>query len=217
MANGDRLLEELAVKLAPLVQRAGVDVLLQDLKFIQQTVIHVRQSKTQIKLYDAFQKYVKETGNNNFFFAYQNLFPVCNHPACLLEKQSHHTNQNDKLRETDELDEEVDAQATISDDASAMDDKSDHWWQDVFSKNPNFADIKNGAKVLVLLHILAHADIIGKILCDVALLCKCWHNILNTHLLLEVIRFCYFLRVFKRWTFSRRFCRRKIGHPTRPP
>jgi hypothetical protein len=162
MANGDRLLKELAAKLIPLINRAGSDVLLQDLKFIQQTVIHVRQSKTQIKLYRAFQKYKEEIGNNNFFFAYQNLSPVNNHPACLLEKQIHQINQDDKLRETDELDEEVDAQATICDDTSAMDDKSDHWWHDVFSKSPNFADIKNGAKVLVLLHILAHADIIGK-------------------------------------------------------
>jgi len=163
MTRGDRLLKELALKLSPLISRAGSDVLVQDLNFIQQAVIHVRQTKLQVKLQKAFQRFREETANNKFFFAYKNLSPVNNHPGCLLEKPI----QRVKEGEIDEPDAEADDSdndALISNahDVSSHDKKDDQWWQDVFSKSSNFASIKNGNKAVVLLHILAHAEMIGK-------------------------------------------------------
>ncbi len=38
----------------------------------------------------------------------------------------------------------------------------DKWWAKVFRKNPLMGDIENGGKVVLLLHILAHADMIGE-------------------------------------------------------
>lgn len=55
-----------------------------DLPPIQQAVIHVRQSKTQMKLYRAFKTYQAQSDNNNFLDQYSKLFPVNNHPGTLL-------------------------------------------------------------------------------------------------------------------------------------
>ncbi len=38
----------------------------------------------------------------------------------------------------------------------------DKWWAKVFRKNPLMGDIENGGKVVLLLQILAHADMIGE-------------------------------------------------------
>jgi hypothetical protein len=141
MGTGDKLLKELALKLSPIINRVGSDVLLHDLNFIQQTVIHVRQTKTQLKLFREFQKKQKDNKRkNNFLSSYSKLSPMYNHPACLLEDRS-----RQKRPESAELHKEP-----------------DNWWQALYEQTPDFDNIENGAKVIVLLNILAHAETIGK-------------------------------------------------------
>ena len=42
-------------------------MLAKDLPFLQETIIQVRQSKPQAKLYSDFRKYQRESGNKSFF------------------------------------------------------------------------------------------------------------------------------------------------------
>jgi len=70
--------------LANFVHRRDADVLRKDLPFLQETIIHVRQSKAQVKLYREFRKYQREHNSKNFFKQYHALRPVSNHPACLI-------------------------------------------------------------------------------------------------------------------------------------
>ena len=77
-------MHEVYNKLKPHVQRFDSSVLAKDLKFLQQTVIHVRQTKIQLKLYRAYEKYAKARGTTNFLERYIKMFPVNNHPGCLL-------------------------------------------------------------------------------------------------------------------------------------
>jgi len=70
--------------LSPYVQRKDASVLRKDLPSMQQVVLHVRQSKTQARLYRAFQAYRKRRGITNFFKIYQMQRPLHNHPGTLL-------------------------------------------------------------------------------------------------------------------------------------
>ena len=82
---GDKMLRELFEKLNPFVQRLDSSVLEEDLPPMQQAVLHVRQTRAQVKLYRAFKKYQATlASSNNFLDQYQKLFPVNNHPGCLL-------------------------------------------------------------------------------------------------------------------------------------
>ena len=38
---------------------------------------------------------------------------------------------------------------------------SESWWEQVFQRNPDMGDVLNGGKIVLLLQILAHADLIG--------------------------------------------------------
>lgn len=70
--------------LAPYVQRKDATVLRKDLPPMQQVVLHVRQTKAQVHLYRAFQRYKKRNNVNNFFTSYQMIRPLHNHPSTLL-------------------------------------------------------------------------------------------------------------------------------------
>jgi len=65
---------------------------------MQQAVIHVRQTKAQVKLYRAFKKYQQNSSNNNFLEQYNKLFPVNNHPGALLFRRSSASNRVTKLQ-----------------------------------------------------------------------------------------------------------------------
>jgi len=80
----EQVSKELHGILAEFVHRRDADVLAKDLPFLQETIIHVRQSKAQVKLYREFRKYQRETDNRSFFKQYHALRPVSNHPACLI-------------------------------------------------------------------------------------------------------------------------------------
>ena len=88
---------ELHRVLSGFVHRRDADVLRKDLPFLQETIIHVRQSKAQIKLFREFRKYQHEMDSKNFFKQYHALRPVTNHPACLItpEKVRPSSPQND--------------------------------------------------------------------------------------------------------------------------
>lgn len=64
--------------------RRDAGVLSKDLPFLQETIIHVRNSMAQTKLYREFRKYQREMNSKNFFKQYHALRPVSNHPAVLI-------------------------------------------------------------------------------------------------------------------------------------
>jgi len=66
------------------VHRRDSNILAKDLPFLQESIIHVRQSMVQTKLYREFRKYQRETDNKGFFKQYHALRPVSNHPAVLI-------------------------------------------------------------------------------------------------------------------------------------
>lgn len=70
--------------LAPYVQRKDATTLRKDLPPMQQVILHVRQSKTQSRLYSAFASYKKRAGITNFFRSFQMVRPLHNHPGTLL-------------------------------------------------------------------------------------------------------------------------------------
>ena len=177
-----------------------------DLKFIQQAVIHVRPSKMQLRLYRAFKKYSKQKGVTNFFNLYNNLFPVSNHPGCLVTpKLNGHTvnnttnkststadtkgmksydptisqpcgksaqcaphPENDIINLLDDSDEEDDFfNASINEcekkasTSSSGKPNKEAWWANIFKKYPTMSNLTNGGKIVLLIQILAHADMIG--------------------------------------------------------
>ena len=75
---------ELQGILSEFIHRRDDAVLRKDLPFLQTAIIHVRQSKVQVKLYQDFRKYQKRSGDLGFFKQYHALRPVSNHPACLI-------------------------------------------------------------------------------------------------------------------------------------
>lgn len=82
--NQEEASSELHRVLSEFIHRRDADVLRKDLPFLQETIIHVRQSKAQIKLFREFRKYQHEMDSKNFFKQYHALRPVTNHPACLI-------------------------------------------------------------------------------------------------------------------------------------
>ena len=97
----DVAMAELQRKLSSVVERKGASVLAGDLPFMQQVVLHVRQSKLQVKLYRAFkQKQKRSMTGNNFFDQYHNLRPVNNHPATLLFRRENSREDRNKPRLT---------------------------------------------------------------------------------------------------------------------
>jgi SNF2 family DNA or RNA helicase len=93
---GEQLLRELFDTLSPYIQRLDSSVLKRELPHIQQAVIHVRQTKAQMKLYRAFKKFQKNSTSNNFLEQYSKLFPVNNHPGALLFRGSGSSNRQAK-------------------------------------------------------------------------------------------------------------------------
>jgi len=143
--SGEILVQEIWDTLAPFVQRLDSSVLAKDLPHMQQVVIHVRQSKIQAKLYRAFQNYQRKAETNNFFDRYSKLFPVNNHPGCLL------------LRSTPS---ENSIQDSHSDEPTS--EVTEKWWEKVYKKNTKkISEINSGGKVVLLLQIVAHSNFIG--------------------------------------------------------
>ena len=90
----EKVTRELHGILEAFVHRRDADVLKKDLPFLQETIIHVRQSKVQAKLYREFRKYQHIMDNKNFFKQYHALRPVSNHPACLISQEDFRSRPN---------------------------------------------------------------------------------------------------------------------------
>lgn len=84
------------------VHRRDQSILAKDLPPLQQTIIHVRQSKAQIKLYREFRRYQRESGDKGFFKQYHALRPVANHPAVLFASKETDTKTNSPSVKSDE-------------------------------------------------------------------------------------------------------------------
>ena len=82
--NSNQASRKLYHFLSPHVHRKDAKVLRKDLPPMQQCVLHIRQSKTQMHLYRAFKAYQKASGENNFFKCYQMTRTLTNHPGTLL-------------------------------------------------------------------------------------------------------------------------------------
>jgi len=173
--QGEALLRELYNKLTPFVQRLDSTVLQKDLKFVQQAVIHVRPTKIQLKLYQAFKKYARKNDITSFLDRYGKLFPVNNHPGCLLERvaDNQNSNQNSDVEQSKDVFPQnnnpnnaicildSDNEEDFSDSNQALISSERKWWNDVYKKYPNMADVEYGGKISLLLQILAHSDLIG--------------------------------------------------------
>lgn len=139
---------ELNCCLAPYMHRLSVAVLAKDLPPLSQAVLHVRPSRLQSNLYRRFSRLQKkDEGLKNFFRAYTELRPITNHPYCLLVPGR--TQQPKKAADPD----------TESSAASS-------WWKKSLesagmTENGDLG-IESGYKVVLLLHILAYAELLGE-------------------------------------------------------
>ncbi len=86
---GDKMLRELFEKLNPFVQRLDSSVLEQDLPHMQQAVLYIKQTKAQVKLFRAFQKYQKKSkssaNSKSFLEMYQKLVRFATNIVSLLD------------------------------------------------------------------------------------------------------------------------------------
>lgn len=143
------MLKEIFETISSSIHRLDSSILEKDLPPMQQAVIHVRQSKVQISLYRAFNKHQESTGNKNFLDHYSQLFPVNNHPATLLMRPPVSNKNN------------VQEGAEDEGENNFKRDNDNKWWERTKEKYPKFSHITSGNKIVLLLQILAHADLIG--------------------------------------------------------
>jgi len=94
--------KKMQVILDEFVHRRDSSILAKDLPPLQQTIIHVRQSKAQIKLYREFRRYQRESGDKGFFKQYHALRPVSNHPAVLFASKDTDSKANSPTGKSDE-------------------------------------------------------------------------------------------------------------------
>lgn len=131
---------ELHELLLPHVHRVGAVDMSKDLPPIQQVVLHTRQSRWQSRLYQAYKRQQNDGSvDKNFFKTYQDLKPVHNHPACLLLSGQNRSQPQEASEENLK------------------------WWADTCKPKDyeRLRVVENGFKVVLLLHILAHAEQIG--------------------------------------------------------
>ena len=94
--------KKMQVILDEFVHRRDSSILAKDLPPLQQTIIHVRQSMAQIKLYREFRRYQRESGDKGFFKQYHALRPVSNHPAVLFASKDTVSKANSPTGKSDE-------------------------------------------------------------------------------------------------------------------
>lgn len=189
--EGERLLQELSANISSYVNRLDSSILENDLPPMKQAVIHIRRTKAQSKLYQAFKKYRQsKDGTNSFLDNFLKLSPVNNHPGVLLKStKMQHINKeivyNSSIITSPRNEGKSSSEVIIIDDAdddnvenicdppvdqedeemetfSDMEEEHDQpWWAEV-SKAINLNEIEHGGKIVLLLQLLAHADLIGK-------------------------------------------------------
>ena len=208
----ERRTREIQDILSDFVHRRDDAVLKKELPFHQTAIIHVRQSKVQVKLYQDFRKYQKGSGDHGFLKQYHALRPVSNHPACSIgaakdssrpdtpaeneEKGKPEVEEEDpgdqprvapekhawicdicnvaKFRTFDEAVEHeatcngiFDADAATAPVKGSVSKEADNseWWRSFADKaqksDLDINAIEHGGKMVLLLQIIAHCDLIG--------------------------------------------------------
>lgn len=128
--------------LAPYVHRKDSTVLQETLPPMQQVILHVRQTKLQSNLYKALKRFEERKGITSYLTRYQLAKPIHNHPACLLMKASQ----------------------AAEEDSDDSDTKEKRMWFDKKVQKigeDKMKAVEKGNKVVMLLHILTHSDLIG--------------------------------------------------------
>lgn len=130
---------ELTEIMRPYIHRKDVSTLSKDLPPLTQVVLHVRQSRQQSRLYHAFMREQKRDSElKNFFKMFSELRPIHNHPFCL------HMGGDRQTKRRSSIDEEEVAKRV--------------WWEGYYDKQEPLDDVESGYKIVLLLHILAHAS-----------------------------------------------------------
>ncbi len=120
------------------VHRKDLSILENDLPKLSQVVVHVRPSHIQSKIYRTFEKARKSNPElRGFFKMYSELSPVHNHPSCLLKySAAEDTNFISKVWCRKHL--------TLK------------------SETVELEKITGGNKIVLLLHLLAYAEVLGE-------------------------------------------------------
>jgi len=140
---------------SPYIHRRDDSVLLSDLPPIQEAVLYIKQSTVQNALYKSNKKC---NPSNNIFGLYSRLRPVFNHPGCLLIREF---DNNGSIIEnaSSEVISVKDAPSEIN--VSSINERDVHWWKRIHKKYPNMSDWCYSYKIILLMRILAHADLLG--------------------------------------------------------
>ena len=145
-------------KLNPFVQRKTSSLLLKDLPPMQQAVIVARSSRVQMRL-----QRLRGDVKNKFLEWYSGLRPVFNHPGCLLQRQSSTDAQSRSPSPSDCIvssvyNREIGSSNKTWVETAKNQGRDDLWWTPVLKKYTNLNKIEYGAKMILLLQILAHSD-----------------------------------------------------------
>lgn len=146
---------ELHLILDKFVHRRSSDLLAKDLPPMQQAVIVVRASRIQNKLQ-------KKCPHGKFLEWYSAMRPVFNHPACLSNigagaSPSLHSISS-KIT-SDESKRDTPSPTPIE---SALKANGKKWWEGVYEKYSNINNISNGGKMVILMQIIMHADLLDE-------------------------------------------------------
>lgn len=163
--RSDEVSKKLHHLLAPFVQRKDATILLEDLPTMQQVILVIRQSKTQANLYRAFANYKNKKGISNFFKTYQMVRPVHNHPGTLLLGGMDVQETDFNLETVDDDVEYVPPpRKDVAMSGPKSDDNEEDWWRKTAERQggaEKFNEVEKGYKVVLLLHILMEAQLIG--------------------------------------------------------
>mmetsp|Transcript_24535 Transcript_24535/g.67732 ORF Transcript_24535/g.67732 Transcript_24535/m.67732 type:complete len:1132 (+) Transcript_24535:802-4197(+) len=183
----DDRLESLCARLKSFVNRKDASLLQRDLPPLKQVCLHLRPTKLQRSLYRAYKEHKRATDDYNFLKQYACLRLVHNHPGTLLPKEGYESGGDNNRRfsariPSNGISNEQEAKDSLdwpfsSDDDSSDDDDDDYsdddnrseensieWWRKTAEKfgTVNMTDTQSGNKCIILLHILAHATILGE-------------------------------------------------------
>eukprot|EP00592_Proboscia_alata_P007541 CAMPEP_0194363742 /NCGR_PEP_ID=MMETSP0174-20130528/11594_1 /TAXON_ID=216777 /ORGANISM="Proboscia alata, Strain PI-D3" /LENGTH=3050 /DNA_ID=CAMNT_0039137361 /DNA_START=650 /DNA_END=9802 /DNA_ORIENTATION=+ len=172
------LTKDIEKELKGFVHRKTNSILRNDLPFMQQAVMAIRQSRLQGALMREHKKYQRNTGQNNFLDFCAKMKPVFNHPGCLLmggsngdgrqspvpgvsKNESNSTSDEDQTTKNPPSSKQSNTDTpTVSGQENIA--QTEDWWLPIYKKHgDDMLSVHHGGKIVVLLDILMHADKIG--------------------------------------------------------
>jgi SNF2 family DNA or RNA helicase len=151
--------KEINALVSPYVHRKDASELRKVLPSLQQVVLHVRQSRIQCRLYNAYKRMQQQSDNdgnspnyNNFLRSYQDQRPLHNHPGCLLVRSE--KTKSDRAS----IDGGEKTKSRASNDGGSV--CENNWWRRFLKPGEveRLSDVEAGYKIVLLLHILAASD-----------------------------------------------------------